>query len=118
MTSGDAADSLCPKGWALPINSDNYTDKSYKGLLTNPSTYNLSTDSTSSNIMRQSTLAFTFSRQYSTAGTLESSVSGQYWIATAGSPQYGRRMTFNLSRPYWQLDLEKSYGLSVRCVKK
>lgn len=117
ITSGEAPESICPKGWELPRNAD---DKSwYKLLFT---TYGLSDNSSdSNNYVRQTPLSFAYTGYYYwVSGAPEGlGTYGLWWSATAVSRTNGRDLDMNTTpRLIPQNSNVKAYGFAVRCVAK
>ncbi|MBQ6147648.1 InlB B-repeat-containing protein, partial [Candidatus Saccharibacteria bacterium] len=137
---GSAKDSICPKGWQLPINgadrSDtdtNFEDKSWfnlikgsYGLITktgdqsasgaNP--FNSSTEP--NNRLQEIPLSIILSGNYywvkGTAGNRGGY--GRYWASTPASSTYARALYFYSTYVYPQYGNVKLYGFTVRCVAR
>ena len=125
QTSGNAADSICPSGWQLPVNGDSTVDKSWEGLLfghyTTDGSTPLASNSASVLAMKSIPLSIPFSGYYSwTSGALNDRGSGGYfWSSSAhsnGTNAY--RLVFNGSSVYPQANGNKVYGFTVRCVRR
>ncbi|MBR3204632.1 hypothetical protein IKF81_03045 [Candidatus Saccharibacteria bacterium] len=110
-------DSICPKGWGLPINGDAQTTKSWINLLfTN---YNLQdNDSASSLNAHKTPLSLVYSGGYGWVdGNLNSRGSlGLFWSSTPYSAADARNLNFNSTRLVPQAGYNKIYGLPIRCV--
>ena len=112
MTSGDATDSICPKGWQLP---SNYGNKSYNNLLT--TTYALS-GSAGSTTMQNVPFSFPFAGDYgySDGSLYVQGGNGLFWSSTAGSTNNAIHLSFNRNGISPNGSYGKAYGSSVRCV--
>ena len=135
MTSGEASDSICPKGWQLPSNSGS---KSYQNLIID--TYGAQTltagnaESTSdtghyhnvagakiyamSQTMRRAPLSIPFSGYYNYGDSKVYNVGGggYFWSSTAYSGTDARDLGFYSRYLYPQVANYKGYGFTVRCV--
>ena len=122
QSSGNASDSICPKGWQLPVNGGNGTSRSWQDLLYGHYTTDGSTAITSGSAgslaMRQIPLSIPFTGYYGwTNGALNYRGSyGTFWSSTAGSTAYARYLNFYASNIYPQNSVDKVNGFSVRCV--
>ena len=110
------ADSLCPKGWSLPIislDSSTYTPKSWQGLLFG--SYGLSNGEAYSEILRQLPLSFGYIGYYDSGyGTIPYQNSrGRLWTAA------NRALTYSVSSIYPQniSGGSKYAGYGIQCVK-
>lgn len=142
MTSGNATDSICPKGWQLPVNStgsgssaEGHTDKSYSKLLKDPTNgYGLFTvdgaqsastnpfgDSTTPSLkMHEAPLSIIFSGYYNWGvGDLRNrGTNGYYWSSTPYAYTNSRDLGFGSTNVSPQYGDYKTHGLTVRCVKR
>ena len=118
--SGEAADSICPKGWRLPPADG---DKSYKNLLV--SSYNLSTASDGALLLNS---PFNFllasyclgplnndSNDYHFQGQIGALVSS---TVLPGRTGFSASTIFQESNFDYDWDAFYGYGLSVRCVAR
>ena len=127
----NAPDSICPKGWQLPVNSGNKSfynllDIYYTGAITsgNPQTdstiANPSALTIMQNIMRSNSLDFVVSGAYFRSnGTIYGRVTeGSFWSATV----YSNGGAYNLSSYFTGFYLQKTnnrgHGFAVRCVAR
>ncbi len=109
IMSGDAPDSVCPKGWRLPKTSTN----DFKDLIT---TYDIKPE----NITAIRSMPVSFVRSgYINIITLSYSMSiGYYWSSTINQELSASRLVFN-SGGVWPSDpSRKDYGFSVRCLAR
>ena len=139
---GSAKDSICPKGWQLPINGPDANasattgllDKSWSKLLkesyqlftvngtqaadgsTNP--YNSTTEP--SNRMQEVPLSVILSGDYNwikgAAG--DRGYFGGYWASTPSGSTYARYLSFHSTYVNPQNGSNKVYGFTVRCVAR
>ena len=111
------SDSLCPKGWNLPINGGTTTEKSWQGLLYG--SYGLDNSAASSQTMRKAPLSLALSGYYNLVnGSLDNRGSlGYWWSATATSASDARNLYFDSSAVAPQTNVNKPDGFSVRCVQ-
>ncbi|MBQ6320709.1 hypothetical protein IJI17_00575, partial [Candidatus Saccharibacteria bacterium] len=122
QSSGNASDSICPKGWQLPVNGGNGTSRSWQDLLYGHYTTDGSTAITSGSAgslaMRQIPLSIPFTGYYDwTNGALNARGSyGFFWSSTAYSTSNARSLNFGASSINPQHYSSKVYGFSVRCV--
>ncbi|MBR3204352.1 hypothetical protein IKF81_01565 [Candidatus Saccharibacteria bacterium] len=110
-------DSICPKGWGLPINGNTQTTKSWINLLfTNYSLQD--NDSTSSLNAHKTPLSLVYSGYYGWVdGNLNYRGSGGYfWSSTPYSTTNARNLYFYSTRLRPQNGFNKIYGLPIRCV--
>ena len=114
--SGDAPNSVCPKGWRLPSGAGVSTgNKSFATLM---NAYSLGNNSSGSTGARRYPLSYVFSgRYYWGSGTLYYQDSGGYWWSTAaysGSNAYYLGMDSSNLGP--QSNANKAFGFALRCV--
>ena len=110
-------DSICPKGWGLPINGDAQTTKSWINLLF--TSYSLQdNDSTSSLNAQKTPLSLVYSGYYDwVRGNLYYRGSnGAFWSSTPYSAADAHRLNFYSTRLTPQTGYNKIYGLAIRCV--
>ena len=112
-TPADAPDSLCPKGWDLPIAGDRDTNKSWAGLIRG--SYGLS--SSNAPIVRRLPLSMTLSGSYAGGGELNAiGVTGRYYTASRSSAINATRLVLEKSS-YTINNMDKTNGQTVRCIK-
>jgi len=123
-TSYVAEDSICPKGWQLPVDGGSGTDRSWAKLLygsyktqegnTMASNWQTARD------MHLSPLSIPFSGNYNWVnGNLNArGYDGNFWSATAGSYPYARNLGFNSTSVNPQDRSNKANGFTVRCVAR
>ena len=114
MASGNASDSLCPKGWLLPQNDGS---KSWYNLLF--TSYGLSSNEASSAFMRQSPLSLSFGGSYYwLLGIMGARTYGNFWSSTPN----GTSDALNLGLRADYISVRgtgiKANGFSVRCLKE
>ena len=131
--TGLAVDSVCPKGWKLPINGGIDMDKSYGKLVYvyTGATGNSSADTETSsaqaaineeriNKLLAKPTEFVYSDYYNYGGTLYSRPVGRYWSASVYSASNSRRLNFNTNGTTRGLSPQdgnsKGYAFAVRCV--
>ncbi|MBR3204103.1 hypothetical protein IKF81_00255 [Candidatus Saccharibacteria bacterium] len=110
-------DSICPKGWGLPINGDAQTSKSWINLLF--TSYSLQdNDSTSSLNTQKTPLSLVYSGHYYWVhGNLYYRGSnGYFWSSTPYSTAGARNLDFRSTRLIPQTGGTKISGLAIRCV--
>ncbi|MBR3204762.1 hypothetical protein IKF81_03730 [Candidatus Saccharibacteria bacterium] len=110
-------DSICPKGWGLPINGDTQTSKSWINLLF--TSYSLQdNDSTSSLNVHKTPLSLVYSGHYYWVdGNLYGRGSGgAFWSSTAYGNAGARYLNFDSTRLIPQISNNKVTGLTIRCV--
>ena len=128
---GSAKDSICPKGWQLPINgpdiaadSTNYTDKSWNKLIKGSygliTSYGEQGSTTPSNSMQEVPLSIILSGHYNWVSGNPSNRGhyGVYWASTPSSANYSRHLYFNSTGVYPQSGNYKVFGITVRCVAR
>ncbi|MBR3204400.1 hypothetical protein IKF81_01825 [Candidatus Saccharibacteria bacterium] len=116
-TSGNMQDSICPKGWGLPINGDAQTTKSWINLLfTNYSLQD--NDSTSSLNVHKTPLSLVYSGGYAWVnGNLNLRGSrGHFWSSTPYSTANAHFLSFDSTRLIPQYGSNKEDGFIIRCV--
>ena len=106
----DAIGSICPKGWRLPPNGGN---KSYYNLLV--TTLHL-TSSTAYATMQNPPYNFPLSGNTYGEGIGSVGYFGYFWSSTAYDEETAYRLIFGSSDLNPQVDVDKGYGYSVRCV--
>ena len=115
ITSQDATDSICPKGWQLPT-SNNSNSGSFQALT---NAYNISSNAAGSTALVSAPLYFVRSG-YVLSGSLRYAGSyGDYWSSTAGSNTiFAYELYFNSGyvNPSNIGSHLRYYGQSVRCL--
>ncbi|MBR3204399.1 hypothetical protein IKF81_01820 [Candidatus Saccharibacteria bacterium] len=109
-------DSICPKGWGLPVNGDTQTSKSWINLLF--ASYSLQDNGDSSTNAHKTPLSLVYSGYYYwVRGYLyERGSYGYFWSSTPGSTANSHALGFPSARLIPQDDVSKVSGLSIRCV--
>ena len=116
-TSGNMQDSICPKGWGLPINGNAQTTKSWINLLF--TSYSLQdNDSTSSLNVHKTPLSLVYSGDYDWVGgnLHHRGSSGYFWSSTPYSTANAHNLGFNSTRLVPQDGHSKVSGYNIRCV--
>ena len=134
QTSGSASDSICPKGWQLPVVSSEAGSKSYYNLIANAygliSVTGMQSDENSplgsateaSKRMRQIPISLITSGYYwyNGNGVADRASGGNFWTSNPnanGVAAYDLSFTSNvtiLPTTYYVM----TYGFSARCVQK
>ncbi|MBR3204098.1 hypothetical protein IKF81_00230 [Candidatus Saccharibacteria bacterium] len=117
-------DSICPKGWGLPINGDAQTTKSWTNLLF--TSYSLHDANESAGIQASSLdahktpLSLVYSGSYSWVnGYLGSRGSnGYFWSSTPNSTAGALNLSFDSARLIPQSGNNKILGFTIRCVER
>ncbi|MBR2709692.1 hypothetical protein IKE72_01275 [Candidatus Saccharibacteria bacterium] len=131
-TDGTAApNSICPKGWQLPVNSGNKSfynllDAYYTGTISpgNPQTgstiANPSALTIQQNLMRSNPLDFVVSGVYNRSyGTIYGrTTEGPFWSGTAVSATSARHLTSHSTGFSPQHADYRGFGFAVRCVAR
>lgn len=114
-SSGDAADSICPANWRLPLSGGpNDETGSFYNLLNQ---YGLTSSTTSSNNnIAASPLYFVRSGYATAPGLLSAGDTGYYWSSRAYSSRDAYTLLFRSSSVYPSTDSYRYSGRSVRCV--
>ena len=125
MTSGTTTDSICPKGWKLPVNGGNTVDTSWAHLITGTYTTDGTTKIVSgaagSQAMRSLPLSIPFTGSYnwvSGNASYNAGSNGYFWSSTAYSQTSGYYLYFNSSNIGPQHNSNKVGGLTIRCVAR
>ena len=111
MVSGDAQDSICPRGWKLAA----YTGKgSYKYLM---DTYNMTTND---NGIQRAPLSFVRGGYYlySNGGLNYRGSNGYYWEARVRSASVAYSLYFGSTFLAPQNHYDMGLGLSLRCLAR
>ena len=126
LSSGDASDSICPKGWGM---AELEGDGSYEKLIKNVNSlhknksHNLSHSEYNSlvfpqEIIRQTPLSFIKSGQYSLDHIYRSNDSGYYSERSVNSKNYSYVLNFFQRYIDFNRAIENQFGDSLRCVAK
>ncbi|MBR3204080.1 hypothetical protein IKF81_00140 [Candidatus Saccharibacteria bacterium] len=109
-------DSICPKGWGLPINGNAQTSKSWVNLLF--TSYSLQDNGDSSTSARKTPLSLVYSGIYSWVygGLYYRGSDGYFWSPTPYSAASAHNLTFNSTRLVPRFGDNKISGLTIRCV--
>ncbi len=111
MTSGSATDSICPKGWMLPL-----------GTTDNKSFYYLLTTKYGASAANMITSPLNFLRAglygYGSSAMNVQGSSGSFWSSTADSQVRAYNLMFNSSYVNPQDYYGKGAGFPVRCVAR
>ena len=118
MSSGNATDSLCPKGWQLPPLSGN---KSWNNLLVDA--YNLQNNESGSTAVRKATIDMPYSgRIWDGNGNIFSRGIGGDWWSAGVSENLGKARELGIGQTVLlspqSNDNTKAIGFTVRCVKR
>ena len=107
-------DSICPKGWQLPLNANN---KSFNNLIR--TVYGISATNTDASVIAEP-LHFIRSGGYSwNGGSLNlQGAYGNFWSAAAKDGTNAYNLNFNSSNLNPQNTNNKGNGLTVRCVAR
>ena len=115
ITSTNAIDSICPKGWRLPT-SNNSNSGSFQALM---SAYSITSNADSTTRITQSPLYFHPSGYVRTGTLLSAGSFGYYWSSTALSDTSS---AYNLYFISGYVNPSRSHdryaGLSVRCLAR
>ena len=111
-------DSICPKGWGLPINGDAQTTKSWINLLF--TSYSLQDNGDSSTSARKTPLSLVYSGIYSwvNGGLYYRGSYGRFWSSTPNSTTFARSLNFYSAHLAPQGGYNKVDGFSIRCVER
>ncbi|MBR3204633.1 hypothetical protein IKF81_03050 [Candidatus Saccharibacteria bacterium] len=109
-------DSICPKGWGLPVNGNAQTSKSWINLLF--TSYSLQDNGDSSTNAHKIPLSLVYSGHYDwVSGNLNNRGSyGSFWSSTPYSTAGARNLVLYSTRLIPQGGSNKVNGLSIRCV--
>ena len=116
ITSADATDSICPKGWQLPT-SNNSNSGSFQALM---NAYSISSNTAGSTAITQTPLYFNPSGYVASGSLWYAGAYGYYWSSTALSSASGAYFLYFFSgRVDPSGDIVLRYvGLSVRCLAR
>ncbi|MBR2994283.1 hypothetical protein IKF43_02755 [Candidatus Saccharibacteria bacterium] len=118
-TSGNATNSICPKGWRLPDTRTYEFSKllyAYDITKDDKNTAGYADGSTSFNKMVSSPLYFVRSGYVNNGSLSNSAGSGDYWSSAVDSASFAFDQYFNSSSVRPAYSNSGSYGLSVRCL--
>ena len=113
ITSTDATDSICPKGWQLPT-SNNSNSGSFQALT---NAYSISNNTDGSTALISTPLYFVRSGYVASGSLRLAGDEGDYWSSTAYSNTslaYG--LYFYSGRVYPSTNAYRHFGRSVRCL--
>ncbi|MBR3204157.1 hypothetical protein IKF81_00540 [Candidatus Saccharibacteria bacterium] len=115
-TSGNMQDSICPKGWGLPVNGNAQISKSWINLLF--TSYSLQDNGDSSTSAHKTPLSLVYSGDYSWVGGNLSNrgLNGYFWSSTPASTAIAQHLHFYSTRLVPQSSLNKIDGFTIRCV--
>ncbi len=127
-TSGElAAQSICPKGWKLPLSGDkngsnNTISGSFKYLM---DAYSIGNNTAGSTTLRSAPLYFVYSGFVSSRSLSSDGYGGHYWSSIAINSTNAYHLNFNGSSVFPSSSgispigaINRSYGLSVRCIAR
>ena len=113
ITSQDATDSICPKGWQLPT-SNNSNSGSFQALM---NAYSISSNTAGGTAITQTPLYFNPSGFVSSGSLRDAGDEGDYWSSTAGSNTSGAYyLYFGSGYVSPSSNFDRCYGQSVRCL--
>ena len=116
MISGNATDSICPKGWKLP---DNTGTKSFFNLIT--TTYGLG-DSNTASLTKFLQAPLNFVRDgfynWSRSQIFRKGAHGYWWSTAAASVTNAYYLSTDTVNVYPQTNSSKGNGLTIRCVAR
>ncbi len=114
--SGDANESICPKGWQLPTsNNTDAIQKSFGGLTT---VYNINNDAAGSATLRAAPFYFVYGGFVNISSLGNAGSRGYYWSSTANSATSACSLGFNSSSVNPSDGYNRYVGNSVRCVAR
>ena len=115
ITSTNATDSICPKGWQLPT-SNNSNSGSFQALM---NAYSISSNTTGSTKITQSPLYFHPSGGVNSGSLRYVGNYGYYWSSTAYSnSSLAYSLTFDSGYVGPSGIINRYYGQSVRCLAR
>ncbi|MBQ3429836.1 InlB B-repeat-containing protein [Candidatus Saccharibacteria bacterium] len=124
-----ATESICPRGWQLPVNGDSSVDKSWQKLImgvygySTAAGYNQNNRAAINKVMSLPlSVPFAGRYEWSNGALNYRGYDGYYWSSTATSSDSGT-YAYNLRMTYGgylnpQVDYDKTYGFTVRCVAR
>ena len=104
MSSGNATESICPKGWRLPTNTE------FQAM------YNQYGSSAALRATGTNQPAYVLSGNRNGGSTDYQGTDGDYWASTANSSTDAYHLDLNSSGVYPRNTYDKWYGFSVRCI--
>ena len=111
ITSTNATDSICPKGWRLPTST---SSGEFQALMTK---YSITSNTDSTTRITQSPLYFHPSGRVLSGSLRRAGYDGYYWSSTAGSSaSYAYYLLFASGRVTPSRNSGRYYGQSVRCL--
>ena len=113
ISSGDALDSICPKGWRLPASSG---DKSFQNLME----YGYGVSASAGGMIAITPLSFLRSGSYywSDGNRNGRGYYGYYWSSTSSSDTGAYYLYFSSSSLYYRDNDSRGGGFTVRCVAR
>ena len=115
ITSTNATDSICPKGWQLPT-SNNSNSGSFQALT---NAYSISSNTDGSTALVSAPLYFVRSGNVDSGSLRYAGNSGGYWSSTAySSTSRAYRLSFDSGYVDPSYDLNRYFGQSVRCLAR
>ena len=111
ITSAEATDSICPKGWRLPTST---SSGEYQALM---NAYSISSNTAGSTALVSSPLYFVRSGYVFSGSLWVAGDYGAYWSSTAySSTSSAYLLYFNSGRVDPSINGNRYYGFSVRCL--
>lgn len=115
ITSQDATDSICPKGWQLPT-SNNSNSGSFQALM---NAYSISSNTDGSTAITQAPLYFHPSGYVASVSLWSAGREGDYWSSTAFSnTSYAHYLYFTSGNVGPSFGNPRYRGQSVRCLAR
>lgn len=115
ITSAEATDSICPKGWQLPT-SNNTNSGSFGGLT---AAYSISSNIAGSTTLVSSPLYFVRGGNVYSGSLWGAGSGGSYWSSTAhSSTSVAYSLRFVSGVVYPSNGNDRYYGQSVRCLAR
>ena len=115
ITSQEATDSICPKGWQLPT-SNNSNSGSFQALM---SAYSISSNTAGSTAITQAPLYFNPSGRVLSGSLRSAGYNGYYWSSTAlSSASSAYNLDFDSGYVNPSTNTRRYYGQSVRCLAR
>ena len=113
ITSAEATDSICPKGWQLPT-SNNSNSGSFQALT---NAYSISSNTAGSTALVSAPLYFVRSGSVYSGSLRDAGYGGRYWSSTAySSTSDAYDLSFASGGVNPSYDDYRYYGFSVRCL--
>ena len=114
ITSQEATDSICPKGWKLPT-SNNSNSGSFQALM---NAYSISSNTAGSTSITQTPLYFNPSGNVNSGSLRGAGSNGYCWSSTASSSSSGAYYLYFISGYVTpsNYNTRRYYGRSVRCL--